>query len=157
MAPTVVKLSEAELARMRVRSLGYLAPKMREAAVAMVERLEGEGLDPLIFETLRLPALQAEYFRKGASRQQDVLHSMHGHGLAFDIISIKSGWNDPAFFIAAERVGLALGLTAGRKWKNPNDPPHFQWGSVPGAVPDSLIVAFNRRGIIGSWTEVGAM
>ena len=152
-----VSLSDADLARLRVRSLAYLAPKFRAKVIAVRERLEGEGFDPLIFETLRLPALQAEYFARGTSKQQDVVRSMHGHGLAVDFISIHSGWDDPKFFEAVQRIAVAQGLVSGAAWSSPNDPPHVQWGSVPGKVPDELVAAFNAGGMLASWQFVNAV
>lgn len=153
-----MSLSRAELARLRIRSLGYLAPKFRTDILALVQMLEGRGHDPVIFETLRLPALQAEYFASGVSRQKDVLWSMHGHGLAVDIISAARGWDYSDEWKAdLEACCKELGLTCGGRWTSPVDWPHVQHGSVPGKVPATFVSAFNSGGLHAVWTLAGAL
>lgn len=156
--PTPAALSDATVAQLRIRSLGFLAPAFRAAVVRICERMEGEGHDPYVIETLRLPQLQAEYFRRKTSRQQDVLRSMHGHGLAVDIVSASKLWQAaPEFWKALERAVAAEQQTWGGKWKNPVDPPHVQWGGIAGAVPDALVAAYNRGGLYSSWQEAKAL
>lgn len=150
-------LSDAVVAQLRIRSLGYLAPAFRAKVVRVCERMEGHGHDPVVFETLRLPALQAEYFRRGTSRQRDVLRSMHAYGLAVDLISQSAGWNYSDEWKADLILSAkAEDLTIGGLWKNPVDWPHLQWGTIPGAVPDVLVSTFNSGGLAAVWAHVGA-
>lgn len=151
-------MTEAQLQSLRIRDRGLLAPKFNDQIAALLQIMEAEGHDPVIFETLRLPALQAEYFARKTSRQKDVRRSMHGHGLAVDVISLSKGWNYSAEWkkdlqAACEKIGL----TCGGLWKNPVDWPHVQWGGVPGAVPDHLVAAYNHGGLYASWAAVGAL
>ncbi len=151
-------LTEEQLRMLRIRDRGLLAPKLNAQVTDFKRMMEARGHDVLIFETLRLPQLQAEYFRRKTSRQRDVLRSMHGHGLAFDAISISRGWNFTDKWKEDVRdICAALGLTCGGLWKSPVDWPHIQWGALPGAVPDSLVVAYNTGGIYASWEAAGAV
>ena len=151
-------LAEEVLQALRINHPGYLAPKLRVQQVALFEMMTARGHDPVLFETLRLPKLQAEYYTRKTSRQRDVLRSMHGHGLAFDVISQSRGWNySDDWKQDLQECCTATGLTCGGLWKNPVDWPHVQWGTIPGAVPDTLVAAFNAEGIVGSWRLVGAL
>ena len=151
-------MTDEQLRQLRIRDRGLLAPAFNDKVSALLQIMEAEGHDPVIFETLRVPALQAAYFAKGTSRQKDVRRSMHGHGLAVDIISISAGWNYSAEWKADLRDACArLELTCGGLWNSPVDWPHVQWGSVPGAVPNSLVTAYNEGGLYASWAAVGAL
>jgi hypothetical protein len=151
-------LSDTTLAQLRVRDRGFLAPAFNDKVSALLEIMEAEGHDPVVFETLRLPQVQAEYFRRGTSRQKDVRRSMHGHGLAVDIISLANGWNYSDEWKADLQRGCErLKLTCGGLWKTPVDWPHVQWGTIPGAVPEILVRAFNEGGLYGTWATVGAL
>lgn len=151
-------MTDETLRQLRVRDRGMLAPAFNDKITALLEIMEAEGHDPVIFETLRLPQVQAEYFRRGSSKQKDVRRSMHGHGLAVDIISLAKGWDYSDEWKAdLKRACERLSLTCGGLWKSPVDWPHVQWGSIPGAVPDSLVAAYNAGGLYGSWASVGAL
>lgn len=151
-------MTDADLARMRQSSLGFLAPAFRVKVEHLVQMMEARGHDPMIFETLRLPAVQAEYFARKTSRQRDVLWSTHGHGVSIDVISksllwgFSKDWKDDLKAICAE-----LELTCGGLWKSPVDWPHVQWGSIAGVVPPGLVAAYNRGGLYASWEFVGAL
>jgi hypothetical protein len=151
-------MTEAQLRSLRIRDRGLLAPKFNDQVTALLQIMEAEGHDPVIFETLRLPQLQAEYFARKTSRQKDVRRSMHGHGLAVDVISLSKGWEYSTEWkkdlqAACEKIGL----TCGGLWTKPVDWPHVQWGGVPGAVPDHLVAAYNHGGLYASWAAVGAL
>jgi hypothetical protein len=150
-------MTDAEKGRLRVRSLGYLAPAFREQIVVLLQMMEARGHDPVVFETLRLPALQQVYFEEGASRQRDVLKSMHAYGLAADIISQSKGWNySQQWKDDLREICATLGITCGGLWKSIVDWPHVQWGGIPGAVPQRLIDLFNTAGLSAVWVSVGA-
>ena len=94
----------------------------------------------------------------GGPAAQRLRRSMHGHGLAVDIISLAKGWDYSDEWKAdLKRACERLSLTCGGLWKSPVDWPHVQWGSIPGAVPDSLVAAYNAGGLYGSWASVGAL
>ncbi len=151
-------MTDAMVTALRIKSVGFLAPQMRVQTLNVIDRMTAEGHDPLLIETLRLPQLQAEYFKRGTSRQRDVLRSMHGHGLAGDIVCATKYWNATVeFWASLERACKAEGLTWGGHWKKPVDKPHFQWGEYAGPVPDALVAAYNRGGLHASWQEAGAL
>lgn len=153
-----MNLTDADLAKLRQSSLGFLAPAFRSKAEHLLQMMEGRGHDPVIFETLRLPAVQAEYFRRKTSRQKDVLWSMHGHGLAIDVISKSVGWNYSSEWKEdLQDICAELQLTCGGLWKNPVDWPHVQWGTIPGAVPKELVAAYNSGGLYASWKFAEAL
>lgn len=151
-------MTDADLARMRQSSLGFLAPAFRVKVEHLVQMMEARGHDPMVFETLRLPAVQAEYFARKTSRQRDVLWSSHGHGLAVDVISKSRQWNfSPTWKADLKDICEVLQLTCGGLWKNPVDWPHVQWGAIAGAVPAELVAAYNRGGLYASWKFAGAL
>jgi hypothetical protein len=151
-------MTDAVLAQLRLRSLGFLAPRVRTAVVNVVDRLSAQGFDPLVFETLRLPQVQAEYFRRGTSKQRDVLRSMHGHGLAVDIISQSRLWKPEAgFWTALGEAARAEGMAWGGDWRSFKDLPHIQWGRFPGVVPDDVVRAFNTGGLHAVWSLADAI
>lgn len=150
-----VGIPDALIPALRIRSLGYLMPEFAASVRRVVERMEGRGHDPVVIETLRIAALQVEYHRRGTSKQKDVLRSMHGHGLAVDIISQSRGWDySQAWKDDLVAACKAEGVTCGGLWKNPVDWPHVQHGAIPGAVPDALVAAFNTGGLTASWEYV---
>lgn len=157
-AQTAKTLNDAQLQLLRINHVGFLAPLMQQRARAFTEMMTGRGHDPLIFETLRLPALQVVYHARGVSKQSDVLRSMHGHGCAFDCISVSRGWNyTPRWKADALECAKACDLKCGGEWKSPVDWPHFQLIEFPGIVPDTFVRAFNADGLHGVWAVAGML
>ena len=149
-------MTDAVVAQLRINQLGYLAPVLRRRAQSLTEMMTARGHDVRIFETLRLPALQQEYFRRGTSRQKDVLRSAHGHGLGFDFLPVVKGaitWTLSADWKAdVLECAKACDLKCGGEWKSLVDWPHFQPIEYPGVVPSVWIEAFNRGGLHEVWT-----
>ena len=151
-------MTDKEKAALRIKSLAFLAPKMRTALQNVIDRMEGKGHDPTVFETMRVAALQVAYFEGGVSKQRDVLRGMHAYGLAADIISISKGWNySKAWKEDLAAACKAEGLTCGGEWKTFVDWPHIQWGKYPGAPSDALVAAYNTGGLHAAWVEAGAL
>ena len=151
-------MTDEQLATLRQSSLGFLAPSFRVSVEHLLQMMEARGHDPVIFETLRLPSVQAEYFRRKTSRQRDVLRSMHGHGGAVDVISKSKGWKfSQEWKDDLKEVCATLQLTCGGLWKNPVDWPHVQVGTIAGVVPDALVAAYNRGGLYASWEYMKAL
>ena len=152
-----MSLTNEVVNQLRIRNAGYLMPEVAAAVKRVMERMEAQGHDPVLFETLRLPALQAEYFRRTTSRQKDVLRSAHGHGLGADIISASKGWNfDTEWKDDLAAACTAEGLTCGGLWKSFPDWPHVQPAAIAGAIPDALVAAFNTGGLAASWAYIRA-
>lgn len=166
------------------RDMSRLASAFRAAVERVVARLEAEGFDPMVFETLRTRERQWWIFGKGRTAEQCVaagvpakyawpegaratnansyLVSVHGHGLAVDIVSKSKLWGASAAFWKA--LGEAVrdeGLTWGGDWKSPVDRPHVQWRLVRGgkawAGPSAEDRArTHREGMEATWRYYGA-
>jgi len=110
--------------------------------------MEAEGHDPPVFEAVRIDRRQwwiygkrrtvkecvaagvaaawAWAMGKRASSASSHLVSVHGHGLAVDIISKSKMWDaTPEFWESLGRAAKRDGLTWGGGWKSPVDPPHI--------------------------------
>lgn len=147
-------LSDDVVSKLRISDMGFLMPEFRAKIERLIKYMQDRGHDPMVFETLRLPALQAEYFARGTSMQRDVRKSMHGHGLGADIICRKRQWDAVQAFWDCLRDGCKeLWLQWGGLWTSPKDLPHVQWGKYPGVVTIELYAAFQARGLAGSWSD----
>lgn len=151
-------MTDAEKARLRIKSLAFLAPKMRVKVQNVIDRMTARGHDPFVFETMRVAALQVVYFEEKVSKQKDVLRGMHAYGLAVDLISASAGWNySKAWKTDLAEACKAEGLTCGGEWKTFVDWPHIQWGKYSGAPSDALVAAYNTGGLHAAWIEAGAV
>lgn len=145
-------LTNAQIELMRVHDLAYLAPRVRERVQSVLTQMT----DIVCFETLRLPPLQAAYFATGASKQSNVLKSAHAYGLAADLVHVVNGaptWDyDNAWWAQLQAVVQGVGLTSGRVWTSPNDPPHAQTLAWGGVVPDDAAALYGSGGLSAVWS-----
>lgn len=141
------------------RDLSVLEPEFRKGLECMLARQRKGGWTPLVQETRRSDALQQRYYAQGRTRPgskvtnaKDVYKTVHGYGMAADVISAKKGWTDPKFFHWQAIHAEACGLTAGAYWRQ-RDYPHAQTGRWAGVPPqwaqellrqDSLEVIWQR-------------
>lgn len=140
-------LSDAEVSALRIHDLGYLAPRVRKAAIWILDAVP----DASVEETLRVQALQTEYKARGTSGQGNVLLSSHGHGAALDFTR-KGTWppdDDPWWITLSEAVKKS-GLYWGGDWQHPKDRPHAQ-GGWPGVVPQQAVAMFQSGGLVAVW------
>ena len=99
-------------------SINLLIPAMILKVQAILRDLEGHGLDPILYESLRSQARQKWLYSSGRTRKGPVVtyddgvirKSKHQLGRAADIISKKHGWSDTTFFDALESSAHAHGL-----------------------------------------------
>jgi hypothetical protein len=168
------------------RSLDLLAPAFRVKVEAVLADVRAKGLDPMVSESVRTADRQACIYGKGRTLAQveaagldpkwawpdnpdgkctnaaSHLSSVHGHGLAVDIISKTKQWDAPkAFWDAIGASALKHGLTWGGTWKNPHDLPHIQWKLVRGGVAYQGPSAADRErtaahGMAATWKFYGA-
>ena len=132
---------------MVTNTLDLLLPSFRAKVVAMLIELVSTGHYPVVHETLRTPARQAELVRRGTSKSNRSLHLI---GAALDIICKHHQWDChrygcdfyEALGAAAKSVGLYWGGDmfpknpfTGRRFV---DKPHVQ------AVPYRRQSAFRR-------------
>lgn len=148
------------------RSLGLLAPKMREAVEAGVAECQRLALNVEVYETYRSDALQKVYYARGrtvrppdytVTNARSNLDSWHGLGLAIDVIHAKKRWSMPAsWFRAVAAVLIRYNLDWGGEWSSP-DYPHFQWGYCRRSPSQRARDLYARGGLEAVWREVGAM
>lgn len=141
-----------------VHDLAGLAPQFRARVEEVRANMLRQGFDPLVYETTRIERRQWWIYGTGRSAEQCVDHgvpaefawqgadgtttnaasylaSVHGHGLAVDIISRRKLWDaSAAFWTALGKAVQAQHLTWGGTWKTPHDVPHFQWQLSRGGV-----------------------
>lgn len=144
------------------RSLDVLAPGFRQPLECMLARQRKGGWRPLVQETMRSDALQRRYYAKGrtapgprVTNAKDVRATVHGYGMAADVISAVDGWSNPRFFYWQGQHAEACGLVAGAFWTRFPDAPHVQAAAWAGAPPmwaralqaDSLLAVQRRAGV----------
>lgn len=106
----------------RCDDLDELIPAFRERVIAVVVELEGQGFDPLVWETYRSPERVAVLVKRGVGSRR----SFHMYRLAADIVSRSKQWSpEPAFWRALEAAAEHHGLTHGAG-KTRVDLPHIQ-------------------------------
>jgi hypothetical protein len=144
----------------------FLAPKMREAALAVVADMAKAGHQARIFETLRTPERQAflhgfgrvyDDGRGTVTKVADVWKGWHAYGLAVDIVQADATpWDAPqAFWQTLGKCAEAHGLRWGGRWKF-LDLPHSQWGKAPMSptAEDAKLAA--SAGLPAVWARYGA-
>ena len=114
------------------RKLDDLDPKFRPLAVELLARLTESGIAVMIVDTLRTPEEHAANLAKGVSWTK---HSKHLHGYAIDICPYhtyavagpdKLLWEADDIWLKIGKIGEALGLRWGGRWRIP-DLGHFEY------------------------------
>lgn len=147
------------------RTLDGLAPKFRAALEATLKQCHREGLDAVIFETIRSDALAKVYYDRGrpptaeypspVTNAPDASRTWHGYGLAADIISATREWDaGDAWFEKMGRIAKENGLDWGGDWRQ-RDLPHVQFGTLKPA-PSETARALYPANITAVWSLVGA-
>lgn len=147
------------------RDLGKLAPRFRVAVEAAIAECNALGLDAFVFETVRSPELQAEYYARGRTKKpperpvtnaHSNLYSWHGYGLAVDVISRSMLWGaPPEWWEQVAEVFKRHGCRWGGDWRV-RDLPHFQWGPCKPSPSDRARELFADGGFARVWDVVGA-
>ncbi|EJS72892.1 SH3 domain-containing protein [Bacillus cereus] len=113
-----------------VRNLNQLADNTKAAAFKWYQYCVDNGIDVLIYETIRTKEKQREYVNKGASQ---TMKSYHIVGQALDFVPIKSNgtedWNgyNKEPWASAIRYAKQIGFEWGGDWKGFVDSPHLQY------------------------------
>lgn len=122
------------------RSMDVLEPHFRKKLECTLARQRKGGWQPLVQETKRSGQLQARYYAQGRTRPgprvtnaSSFITTVHGYGMAADVISATKGWTDMRFFYWMAQHAETCGLVAGHFWKKFPDSPHLQgpWESSP--------------------------
>lgn len=126
---------------MASRSLLDLAPEVRRAALAFLERASAQGLEVLIYCTLRSEEEQALLYARGRTAPGAVVthakpgQSLHGpdengQAWAFDAVPMvhgKAAWNDAKLLEKMGACGKACGLQWAGNWRGRmREAVHFQ-------------------------------
>lgn len=125
---------------MASRDLNDLAPPVRRAALALLEKCSEAGMDVLIYCTLRSASEQAALYASGRSVAGPILthskpgHSFHnpdknGEAWAFDAVPMVGGkpqWSDAAALEKMGAIGEKCGLEWAGRWTVFREKVHFQ-------------------------------
>ncbi|MED2864475.1 M15 family metallopeptidase [Bacillus thuringiensis] len=113
-----------------VNNLNNLADNTKAAAFKWYQCCIDNGIEVLIYETIRTVEQQREYVRKGASQ---TMRSYHLVGQALDFVPIQSNgtedWNgyNKEPWASAIRYAKQIGFEWGGDWKGFVDSPHLQY------------------------------
>ena len=113
-----------------VSNLNKLADNTKVAAFKWYQYCIDNGIEVLIYETIRTVEQQREYVRKGASQ---TMRSYHLVGQALDFVPIQSNgtedWNgyNKEPWASAIRYAKQIGFEWGGDWKGFVDSPHLQY------------------------------
>lgn len=152
----------------RLAAIEHLAPRFRDALLAVCEELRAATWPPLIYETLRTDARQRYLHGFGrlysdgrgvVTHSEDADETWHGFGLAADIVHARQYWAAPHEFWQA--LGVACrrhALVWGGHWLGFPDRPHVQWGGRMRRSPSPRAARLAAAGGLPSvWQEVGAL
>ncbi|MCI3144903.1 peptidase M15 [Bacillus cereus] len=113
-----------------VSNLNKLADNTKAAAFKWYQYCIDNGIEVLIYETIRTVEQQREYVRKGASQ---TMRSYHLVGQALDFVPIQSNgtedWNgyNKEPWASAIRYAKQIGFEWGGDWKGFVDSAHLQY------------------------------
>ncbi|PNK31887.1 peptidase M15 [Bacillus thuringiensis] len=113
-----------------VSNLNKLADNTKAAAFKWYQYCIDNGIEVLIYETIRTVEQQREYVRKGTSQ---TMRSYHLVGQALDFVPIQSNgtedWNgyNKEPWASAIRYAKQIGFEWGGDWKGFVDSPHLQY------------------------------
>ena len=126
---------------MASRDVGDLAPAVRALALAFLRECQGQGLDVLIYCTLRSNDEQSRLYASGRTMPGPILTqaragwSLHnpdvnGQAWAFDAVPTVGGkclWDDRAALATMGRCGELVGLEWAGRWSGKmRESVHFQ-------------------------------
>jgi len=113
-----------------LKNLATLADNTRYLATKWHEYCEANGIQILIYETIRSKETQARYVAKGASQTMRSYHIV-GQALDFVLVDDKGNALWSAYKTPEAKLAVAeakrLGFTWGGDWSSFVDSPHFQY------------------------------
>ena len=118
------------------RRIEDLHPDLQVQARRFIADAAAEGIDVLIYCTLRDFASQAELYAQGRTTKGAIVtnarpgESAHNYGAAWDCVPLKNGkamWSDRDTYAKLGRIGEALGLEWAGRWTGKlRETAHFQ-------------------------------
>lgn len=119
------------------RKIEDLRPEVQALAKAFVAKAKDEGIDVLIYCTLRDFECQAELYSQGRTKPGRIVtnarpgDSWHNYGVAWDCVPLingKAAWDDDGAYAKLGRIGEALGLEWAGRWSGKlKEKAHFQF------------------------------
>ena len=119
------------------RKIEDLRPDVRVLATKFIEEAAKQGIDVLIYSTLRDNESQAELYAQGRTKPGKVVtnarpgQSFHNYGVAFDCVPVVNGkamWSDDNAYAKLGRIGEGLGLEWAGRWTGKlKEKAHFQF------------------------------
>jgi len=119
------------------RKIEDLRPEVQALAKAFVAKAKDEGIDVLIYCTLRDFECQAELYAQGRTKPGRIVtnarpgDSWHNYGVAWDCVPLingKAAWDDDGAYAKLGRIGEALGLEWAGRWSGKlKEKAHFQF------------------------------
>lgn len=165
--PSALKLPPPPPEVPRLAAIEHLAPRFRDALLAVCEELRAAMWPPLIYETLRTDARQQWLYGFGrrysdgrgiVTHSEDADETWHGFGLAADVVHARRYWLAPEEFW--QSFGAACrrhDLVWGGDWPSFVDRPHVQWGGRMRRSPSPRAARLRESGGLPAvWAEVGA-
>jgi len=122
------------------RDISDLHPTVAPLAIQFKAEAAKQGIDVLIYCTLRDNATQAELYAKGRTTPGPIVtnarpgESAHNYGCAWDCVPVVNGkavWNDDVTYAKLGRIGESLGLEWAGRWNGKlKEKAHFQLTSL---------------------------
>lgn len=149
------------------RTLDGLAPLFRKAVQKSLVECSDEGLDAIVYESLRSDELQQLYFRRGrpptpeypetVTNAPTAQYGWHFFGLGVDVISASKRWSaGDEWNRQVATIFRVNGCSAGQDWPHP-DVPHYQWGKCRRSPSSEARALYAQGGNAAVWAAVGAI
>lgn len=112
-----------------------LREPFRSLAKQWLAQCEAEGLDVLVYCTLRTPAEQDALYAQGRTKPGPIVtyaragQSAHNAGLALDFVPLAGGkplWKGGEHWIRPIAIAESLGLESASRWLKFKEMPHIQ-------------------------------
>ena len=137
-----------------------LHPEVRKMAGEVVRKVQGEGLNPYVFEGYRSFSRQNALFNKGGVTKVRGGGSFHNYGLAVDIVFYNSRGTGPSWDAPSSswqtlgRHGKAAGFTEwGGDWGW--DMPHLEYHPGHDGSAYAFQQLYYRGGLSAVWESLG--
>ena len=117
------------------RSMDDLREPFKSKAKEWLAKCQAEGLDILVYCTLRTAAEQAELYAKGRTTPGPIVtyakpgSSAHQYGLSLDFVPLSGGkplWKGGDHWKRPIEIAESLGLESASRWLKFKEMPHIQ-------------------------------
>ena len=119
------------------RRIEDLRPDVAKLAIQFKAEAAKQGIDVLIYCTLRDDEAQAELYAQGRTKPGKIVtnarpgESWHNHAVAWDCVPLINGkamWSDDVAYAKLGRIGEDLGLEWAGRWTGKlREKAHFQF------------------------------